>query len=138
MSTIFYEISIIHQMVTLQKPWEMFFISSKKLFSFTRYSMFCISVFPFFLSVSHCFRDCDVVSGLSKNLITHFIWYLEKNKSYDIENSSIDIVLNKKHFYWKTDPSLILVNNPKRSLHARSFLKVGYFERELSKKSLKS
>ena len=50
-STIFYKIFISHQMIALQKLWEMFFISSKMLFSFRRYSNFCISVFP---SFSHC------------------------------------------------------------------------------------
>ena len=30
------------------KTMKIFFISSKKLFSFSRYSNFCISVFPFF------------------------------------------------------------------------------------------
>ena len=35
-----------------------------------------------------------------KNLISHFVWYLEKEKS-DIEILSIDKVLNKEHFYWK-------------------------------------
>ena len=30
-----------YQMITLQKLWEMFFISSKKLLSFSRYSVFC-------------------------------------------------------------------------------------------------
>ena len=35
-------------MVALQKLWKMFFISSKKLFSFSRYSNFCISTFPSF------------------------------------------------------------------------------------------
>ena len=39
-----------HQMIPLQKLWKMFFISSKKLFSFSRYSDFCIfsSSFPHF------------------------------------------------------------------------------------------
>ena len=37
-----------HQMIALQKLWKMFFISSKKLFSFSRYSKFCIFVFPSF------------------------------------------------------------------------------------------
>ena len=36
----------------LQKLWNMFFISSKKLFPFSRYSGFCVSVFPSFFSVS--------------------------------------------------------------------------------------
>ena len=30
-----------HQMIALQKLWKMFFISSKKLFFFSRYSNFC-------------------------------------------------------------------------------------------------
>ena len=37
-----------HQMIALQKLLKMLFISSKKLFSFSRYSYFCISVLPFF------------------------------------------------------------------------------------------
>ena len=45
--TIFYQVFIFHQMIALQKLWKMF-ISSKKLFSFSRYSNFCISVFPYF------------------------------------------------------------------------------------------
>ena len=36
---------------------------------------------------------------LSSNLITHFVWYLEKKKSFDIEPLYIDRVLNKEHFY---------------------------------------
>ena len=32
--------SFFHQMIPLQKLWKMFFISSKKLFSFSRYSHF--------------------------------------------------------------------------------------------------
>ena len=39
-----------HQMIVLKKLWKMFFISSKKLFSFSRYSNFCIfsTSFPLF------------------------------------------------------------------------------------------
>ena len=47
-SAIFYQIFIFHQTIALQKLWEMFFISYKKLFLFLRYSNFCISVFPSF------------------------------------------------------------------------------------------
>ena len=39
---------ISHQMIALQKLRKKFFISTKKLFSFWRYSKFCISVFPSF------------------------------------------------------------------------------------------
>ena len=47
-SAIFYQIFIYHQMIAFQKIWKMFFISSKKLFSFSRYSSFCIFIFSFF------------------------------------------------------------------------------------------
>ena len=108
-SAIFYQISISHQMIALQKLWKMFFIPSKKLFSLSRYSNFCISIFPLFLPVSHCFRAWskinlkvyDVINCLNKSLITHFVWYLEKEKTYDIETFCIDRVLQKEHFYGK-------------------------------------
>ena len=60
-----------------------------------------------FLLVSHCLRawskinlkDPDVINCLNKNLIKHFVWFLEKGKRYDIETLTIDTVLNKEHFY---------------------------------------
>ena len=92
-SVIFCQIFIFRQMIAIQKIWKMFFISSKKLFSFSRYSNFVILSSPLFLPVSHCFRDWsktnlkvyDIINSLNKTLITHFIWYLEKEKRYDIE-----------------------------------------------------
>ena len=71
-----------------------------------------IFVFPYFLLfllVSHCLRGWskinlkvyDINNCLNKNLITHFVWYLGKEKRYDIETLSNDRVLNKKHFYGK-------------------------------------
>ena len=42
-SAIFYQVFISHQMIVLQKLWKMLFISSKTLFSLSRYSHFCIS-----------------------------------------------------------------------------------------------
>ena len=44
-SVIFYQFFIFHQMIA---RWKVFFISSKRLFSFSRYSDFCIFVFPSF------------------------------------------------------------------------------------------
>ena len=90
---IFHQIFIFLQMIALQKLWKMLFISSKKLFSFWRYSNFCIFVFPSFLPVSHCFRCWseknfkiyDVINSLNKNLITNFVFYLEKEIRCDIE-----------------------------------------------------
>ena len=104
-STIF--INFFYQMIALQKLWKMFFISSKKLFSFLRYSIFCIFVLPSF--VCHCFRGRskinlkvhDVINFLNKNSISHFVWYPEKEKRYDIEILSIDGVSDKEHFYRK-------------------------------------
>ena len=66
-----------------------------------------IFVFPspsIFLPAGHCFRRWikinlgyyDVINCLNKNLITHFVWYLEKEKRYDIEALSLDRVLNKE------------------------------------------
>ena len=97
------------QMISLQKIWKINFISSKKLFSFWKYSNFCISILPLLLPVSHCFRGWlktnlivhDVINCLNKNLITNFVWYLEKENIYGIETLPIDRVLIKKHFYGK-------------------------------------
>ena len=47
-SVIFYQIFIFHQMIALQKLQKILFISSKKLFSFSRYSNCCISISPSF------------------------------------------------------------------------------------------
>ena len=108
-STIFIKFLFFHQMIALQKLWKMLFISSKKLFSFSRYSIFCISVLPSFLPVGHCFRGWskinlkvhDVINCLNKNPITYFVWYLEKEKRYDIKTLPIDGVSDKEHFYRK-------------------------------------
>ena len=40
----------------------------------------------------------DVISCLSKNSIAHFVWYLEKEKRYDIKTWPVDEVTDKKHF----------------------------------------
>ena len=55
-SAIFHQIFIFHRMIALQKLGKMFFISSKKLFSFSRYSNFCNFIFLSFFPVSHGFR----------------------------------------------------------------------------------
>ena len=68
------------------------------------------SVFPSspFFFVGHCSRGWskmnlkanDVINCLNKNL-THFVWYLEKEKRYDMETLSINRVPNTEHFYRK-------------------------------------
>ena len=71
-----------------------------------------ISVFlpsPFFLLVSHClrawpkinFKVYDAINCLNKNLMTHFVWYLEKERRYDIKTLAIDTVLNTEYFCGK-------------------------------------
>ena len=65
--------------------------------------------FSVFLPVGHCFggwskinlKVHDVINCLNKNSITHFVWYPEKEKRYDIETLSIDGVSDKEHFYGK-------------------------------------
>ena len=107
-SIIFYRICISHQMIALPNLWKIFFISFQKLFSLSRYSDFCIFMFPLFPTISKCFRGWskinlkvyDVINCLNKNL-THFVWCLEKEKRYDIQNFSIDRLLNKEYFSGK-------------------------------------
>ena len=89
----------------------------KNVFYFIQKALLVLEIFkflysrlpPFFLPVSHCFSGClkinlqvyDIINCLNKNLITHFVWYLEREERYDIEILSIDRVLNKEHFYGK-------------------------------------
>ena len=105
---------------------------------------------PIFLPISHCLRSwpninlivCDIINWLDKSLSTHFVWYVGKEKRYDIETLPVDRVLNKKHFMeyhsenvhqkLVPDPLLILVNNPKQPLHTWNYFK-RYFEIVLSK-----
>ena len=82
--------------------WKLFFISSKKLFSFSRYSNFCTFVFPsFFPFLDHWgwskknSKVYDVINCPNKNLITHFVSYLEKEIRCDIEI----LLLDRETFY---------------------------------------
>ena len=119
-SAIFYQTFIFHKMTAPQKLWKMFFISSKKLFSLSRYSNFCIFVFPLFYSVSHCFRVWskkiikvyDAINCLNMSLMTHFVWYLEKKIRYDIKTLPIDIELNKEHFCQKIMQKMCTKSSP--------------------------
>ena len=72
----------------------------------------------------------DVINCINKNFITHFVWYLEKEKRYEIETLSTDRVLNKERFYekimnkmstksWSQTPFLILV--PKTAIAYKKF-----------------
>ena len=92
-----------------QKLWKMLFISSKKPFYSWDIQIFVFLSFPLFLHVGHYFRQWskinievyDVINCLNKNSVTHFVWYLEKEKRYDNETLSIDGVSDKEHLYRK-------------------------------------
>ena len=85
-----------------------FFILSKNLFvQDIQIVVFLPS--PIFFPVSHYFRGSmrknlqvyDVFNSLHRNLITYFVWYLEKEIRCDIETSSLDKLLNMEHSLWK-------------------------------------
>ena len=96
-------------MIAIQKLCKMFLFHLKNFFHSQDIQNFVFPSSPLFLPVSNCFRDWskinlkvyDVINWLNKNLITHFVWYLKKEKIYDIETLSIDRVLNKEHFNGK-------------------------------------
>ena len=86
-SAIFIKFLLFHQMIALQKLWKMVFISSKKLFSISRYSLFVFLSAPF----STCrpllrgwskinLKVHNIINCLTKNSITYFVWYLGKEK----------------------------------------------------------
>ena len=99
----------------------------KNAFRFRDIQIIALLSLLLFLPVDHCFRGWskiklevyDVINCLNKNSVTHFVWYLENEKRYDIETLSIDGVSDKQHFYRKIMQRMCswsqtsLVNNPK-------------------------
>ena len=81
----------------------MLFISSEKLFSFSIYSNFCISLFPSFSPYQPLLEKMmklnlkvfHVTNWPNKNLKAHFAWYLKGESRSDIKTWSIGRVLNK-------------------------------------------
>ena len=43
--------------------------------------------------------NLKVMNCLNKNLMTHFVWYLEIEKKYEIATLWIDRVLSRENFY---------------------------------------
>ena len=78
--------------------WKALFV--QEIFNFL---YFHLSFFFSLSAIAWELKVCDVINCqvLSKNLVTHFVWYLQKKKSYDIETLAIDTILNKEHFYGK-------------------------------------
>ena len=82
--------------------------------------MFVFLSFPTFFSLSAIAEADDrrqilkvyaAINYLNKNL-TYFVWYLEKEKSYDIEALSIEGVLNKEQYYGKSMQKMCNKNQP--------------------------
>ena len=92
-SAILYQIFISHQMTSLKKyeKWLLFYLKSS--FRSRDIQCFVFLSSPLFLPVSQCFRGwwkinlkvCDIINCLNKNLITHFVWYLKKEKSMTLK-----------------------------------------------------
>ena len=109
-STSFIKCLLFHQMIALQKLWKMLFMSLKSSFRSWDIQFFVFLAFLIFLLVGHCFRGWwkinlkvhDVISYLNKSSIIHFVWYLEKEKRYDIETLSIHGASDKERFYRET------------------------------------
>ena len=83
-----------------------FYFTLKALFVLEMFQVFVASSSPRFFPISHCFRGWfkenvkvyNFINCRNKNLIIHFVWYLEKEIKCDIETLSIDRVLNTKYF----------------------------------------
>ena len=131
------------------KLWKMFFFNLKSSFRSQDIQIFGYLSSPLFFPVSRCFRGWskknlkvyDVINSLDKNLITHFVWYFEKEMRCDIKTLSIDRILRNifmekscRNCAPKASPFLILLNNPKQSLHARNSFKKEIFWNRDSKK----
>ena len=120
----------------------------KRSFCYRDVQIFAFSSPPLFPLISYCFRDFskmnlkvyDVINCSNKNLITHFVWYLEKEKRYGIKTLSVDRI-----FLWKSHaenvhqnlvpcPFLILMNNLKQLLHARNSFIDKIFWKKIIKK----
>ena len=85
-----------------------FLFHLKSSFSSRDIQIFVFPTSPQFSTLSHWVRGWfninlevyDVIICLNKNLIT-FVWYHEKEKTYDIETLSIDRLLRKEYFHGK-------------------------------------
>ena len=132
-----------------------FYFIKKALFilKIFKFLYFCLSLF-FFLPAIALKADPRkilkfVINCLNKNLITHFVWYLDKEIRCGIETLSIDRELNKEHVYPKNHAEnvlqklapnhfLILLNNPKQPSHTRNSFKNKVFWQRIIEKPNRS
>ena len=99
--TIFYQTFISTEWYPFKNYEKCYLFHLKSSFRSRNIQIFVFLSFPLFLSVGHCFGVHDIINYLNKNSITHFVWYPEKEKSFDIETLPIDGVSDKEHFYRK-------------------------------------
>ena len=100
---------IFHQMIALNNYQKSFLFHLKSSFCSRAIQIFVFPSSPLFFPAGHCFRRWlkinlkvyNVINCLNKNSMTYFVWYLQKERRYDIETLSIDGVLNKKYSYGK-------------------------------------
>ena len=103
------------------KTEKCFLFHQKSFFLSRDVQIFIFLSFPPFLPVDHCFRGWSkvnlkvnyVINCLNLNSITHFVWYLGKERRYDIGTLS----MQKNHAEnvqqkLAQDFFIVLVNNP--------------------------
>ena len=101
--------SFIPECVPLCNYTKCFLFHLKSSFRSRDIQIFIFPSSPQFFPVSHWLRGWfkinfevyDVSICLNKNLITHFAWYLEKEKRYDIQTLLIDRVLHNRNIFMK-------------------------------------
>ena len=140
---------IFHQMIALNNYEKCFLFHLKSSFGFRDIQIFLFLSSPLFLPVNLCLRGWlkinlkvyDIFNYLNKMLIIHFVWYLVKEKRYDIETLSIDeyqitnIFIEKSCSKWapKVSPRPLFNFGKwlRTAITCKKFLR--YFERGLSK-----
>ena len=124
----------------VSRPFKCFLFHLKRSFRSWDIQIFIFPSSSQFFPVSHWLRGWfkinlevyDVSISLNKRLITHFVWYLEKEKRYDIETLSIDRVLHNWNIFMEksfrnyapkasTRPLLNFGKSPKTAIACKKF-----------------
>ena len=105
----FHQIFIFSPNDILQKLWKnAFYFIQNALFVLEIFKFFCFWPSLFFYLLAIALEDDwrQILKFMTSSVVwirtlTHFVWYLEKEKRYEIETLSIDGVSDKEHFYRK-------------------------------------
>ena len=98
--------SFFHHMIARKQLWKILFFHLKSSFRSQDIQIFVFLSSPLISPVGHCLRGWSkinlkvygFINCLNKNLTTHFVWYLGKEKGMIF---SMDRVLKKEYFYGK-------------------------------------